>query len=88
MPNSMSPDSRRANFIVSKDFYAGLEELAQKQRVTVSELIRRALEKEYDQVEDAHPVINVRPISKTQKKEAGKPVPGRPQKARRQTAAK
>lgn len=50
MPNTISPFSRRANFIIDKEFYAGLEAEAARKRSSVGELIRTALEDKYPEL--------------------------------------
>lgn len=57
MPNQMSPDSRRTNFIINREFYEGLEARALAERISVGELIRRALEEKYPEIPLSHPVI-------------------------------
>lgn len=59
MPNQMSADARRINFIWDKDAYAELEKLALKQRMSVGELIRRTLEETY-KIEPTSPIIQIR----------------------------
>lgn len=74
MPNQMSPDSRRVNFIWEKEVYAELEARAQKERMSVGELIRRALEDQYKLVPE-HPVVMIRQHRDFPK--AAKPLPRR-----------
>lgn len=56
----MSPNSRRVNFICDKEFYEGLEAQAQKDRTSVGEIIRRALEKQYPDIPLPNPVVTIR----------------------------
>lgn len=59
MPNQMSADARRINFIWDKDAYAELENLAHAQRMSVGELIRRTLEEKY-KINPTSPIIQIR----------------------------
>ena len=63
MPNQMSPDSRRVNFICDKEFYSALEEQARNQRLSVGELIRRSLEDTYPKLKPRHAIIQMTPAS-------------------------
>lgn len=59
MPNQASPDTRRVTFVVDKAMYDGLETLARTANMSVGELIRRGLEKQYA-VEEVRPVPQIR----------------------------
>lgn len=66
MPNQMSPDSRRINFIWDKETYDTLAALAKKGRMSVGEFIRRALEEKY-LIEPSNPIINIRQSAPSEK---------------------
>lgn len=78
MPNQMSPDSRRVSFISDKTAYEALEKIALEKRMSVGELIRRALEDQYD-LTPAHPIVQIRvpPKARAPRKATPKKAPGK-----------
>ena len=79
MPNQMSADSRRVNFIADKVMYEALEEMARANRMSVGELIRRALEQQYG-LTPAHSIIQIRVPPKRLLRQPAKKVTPRAEK--------